>query len=76
MEQEVIASYNDAQRTITMSKNDIVNVTTLNLSNAEIDDLKGLEVGEHEVDVTVTGNENSVTYKPKVSKVKILITEK
>ena len=39
-------------------------------------DLKGLEVGEHEVDVTVTGNENSVTYKPKVSKVKILITEK
>ena len=44
MEQEVIASYNDAQRTITMSKNDIVNVTTLNLSNAEIDDLKGLEV--------------------------------
>lgn len=39
-------------------------------------DLKGLEAGEHEVDVTVTGNENSVTYKPKVSKVKILITEK
>ena len=27
MEQEVIASYNDAQRTITMSKNDVVNVT-------------------------------------------------
>ena len=39
-------------------------------------DLKGLEAGEHEVDVTVSGNENTVTYKPKISKVKILIIEK
>ena len=56
MEQEVIASYNDAQRTITMSKNDIVNVTTLNLSNAEIDDLKGLEVFSSLTTVDLSAN--------------------
>lgn len=39
-------------------------------------DLKGLEPGEHEVDVEVTGSNNSVIYTPKVTKVKILIIQK
>ena len=38
--------------------------------------LKGLEAGEHEVDVTVNGNDNRVIYKPKIKSVKILIIEK
>ena len=39
-------------------------------------DLKGLEAGEHEVDVNVTGMDNTVIYTPKVTKVKIIIIQK
>lgn len=49
------------------------------ISSTDIDayvDLKGLEVGEHEVDVTVTGSNNTIIYTPKITKVKILIIEK
>ena len=56
MEQEIIASYNDAQRTITMSKNDVVNVTKLNLSNSEIDDLEGLDVFSSLTNVDLSAN--------------------
>ena len=36
--------------------------------------LKDLGVGEHEVEVTVTGGDLKLTYKPKTKKVKIKIT--
>lgn len=39
-------------------------------------DLKGLDAGEHTVDVTVSGNDNKVIYKPKVTSVKVLIIKK
>lgn len=39
-------------------------------------DLKDKGVGEYEVDVVVTGNDLRATYTPKVSKVKIKISEK
>jgi len=39
-------------------------------------DLKGLEPGEHEVKVTVTGSDSKVIYTPKITDVKILIIEK
>ena len=52
----IIASYNDAQRTITMSKNDVVNVTKLNLSNSEIDDLEGLDVFSSLTNVDLSAN--------------------
>ncbi len=39
-------------------------------------DLNGLEPGEHEVKVSVTGSDNKVIYKPKVTDVKVLIIEK
>lgn len=39
-------------------------------------DLKDLEPGEHEVDVEVTGNDGKVIYRPKVTKVKIIIIQK
>lgn len=39
-------------------------------------DLKGLEPGEHEVKVTVTGNDSKVIYIPKIKDVKIIIIEK
>lgn len=38
-------------------------------------DLKKYGVGEHEVDVTVTGGDVKLTYKPKTKKVKIRITK-
>lgn len=39
-------------------------------------DLKGLEPGEHEVKVNVTGSDSKVIYTPKVTDVKIIIIEK
>ena len=39
-------------------------------------DLKGLEPGEHEVKVNVTGNDSKVIYIPKIKDVKIIIIEK
>ena len=39
-------------------------------------DLKGLEPGEHEVKVTVTGSDSKVIYTPKITDVKIIIIEK
>ena len=39
-------------------------------------DLKGLEPGEHEVKVNVTGSDNKVIYTPKITDVKVLIIEK
>ena len=39
-------------------------------------DLAGLSVGEHEVDVVVTGTEVKATYIPKTTKVKIKIINK
>lgn len=39
-------------------------------------DLKGLEVGEHEVDVVVTGNDGKIIYIPKITKVKVIIIQK
>lgn len=39
-------------------------------------DLEGLNAGEHEVDVMVTGNDPRVKYSSKITKTKIKITEK
>lgn len=39
-------------------------------------DLKGLEAGEHEVEVSVTGSDKKVIYTPKITKVKVIIIEK
>lgn len=39
-------------------------------------DLKGLEPGEHTVDVNVTGNDNKIIYKPKITSVKVIISKK
>ncbi len=39
-------------------------------------DLKGLEPGEHEVKVTVTGSDNKIIYTPKITDVKIIIIQK
>lgn len=38
-------------------------------------DLKGLDVGTHQVDVYVTGNDTKVTYTPLTSKVTIIISK-
>ena len=38
-------------------------------------DLKNTGVGEHEVEVNVTGSDLKLTYKPKTKKVKIKITQ-
>ena len=49
------------------------------ISATDIDayvDLKGLEPGEHEVKVTVSGIDNKVIYTPKITDVKILIIQK
>ena len=49
------------------------------MSSSDIEayvDLKGLEAGEHEVDVLVTGSDSRIIYTPKITKVKILIIEK
>ena len=43
--------------------------------NATVD-LQGLGVGEHEVEVTVTGSESKLSYTPRVKKVKVIITKK
>ncbi|MBR2828772.1 MAG: hypothetical protein IKE70_06030, partial [Bacilli bacterium] len=39
-------------------------------------DLKNYTVGEHEVEVKVTGNDLRLTYTPKTKKIKIRISEK
>ena len=39
-------------------------------------DLSGYTVGEHDVDVQVTGSDNKLTYESKTKKVKIRILEK
>lgn len=39
-------------------------------------DLSGLKEGEHEVTVTVTGEDTKITYTPRVRKVKVRITKK
>ena len=39
-------------------------------------DLKGLEPGEHTVDVNVTGSDNKVIYIPKITSIKVLINKK
>ena len=56
VEQKIVASYNDAQRTITMSQEAIANVTYLNLSNGEIDDLEGLDVFANLTSVDLSAN--------------------
>ncbi len=43
--------------------------------NATVD-LQGLGVGEREVEVTVTGTDNRLTYTPRVKKVKVIISKK
>ena len=42
----------------------------------KLDYLKDLGVGEHEVEVKVTGDDVKLTYTPKVKKVKVKITAK
>ena len=39
-------------------------------------DLKGLEAGEHEVDIQVTGTDKKVIYTPKITTAKIVIIKK
>jgi len=39
-------------------------------------DLGGLGVGEHDVEVTVTGDDNKLTYTPRVKKVTVVIMKK
>lgn len=57
----------------------IVKGTTTNLKQVTSDnikavvDLSGLDVGTHEVDVTVTGDDVKLTYTPQKTKVKIVI---
>ena len=56
MEQEILASYKDAQRTISISQSEIDRVTLLNLSNYEIDDLKGLDIFKNVTSVDLSAN--------------------
>jgi len=39
-------------------------------------DLAGLQAGQHEVDVKVSGDDNRLSYTSRIKKVKVLITEK
>ena len=39
-------------------------------------DLKGLEEGEHEIDIEVTGKDKKVIYTPKITTAKIIIIKK
>ena len=43
--------------------------------NATVD-LQGLGVGEHEVEVIVTGSDSKLSYTPRVKKVKVIISKK
>ncbi len=53
---------------------DVINSLDSNTIKASVN-LKDLGVGEHEVEVTVTGGDLKLTYKPKTKKVKIKITK-
>ena len=55
-EENIIATYNDAQRTISISQSEIDRVTRLNLSNGDIDDLKGLEIFKNVTYVDLSAN--------------------
>ena len=56
MEQEILATYKDAQRTILVAQSEIDRVTNLNLSNYEIDDLKGLDIFKKVTSVDLSAN--------------------
>ena len=43
--------------------------------NATVD-LQGLGVGEHEVEVLVTGSDSKLSYTPRVKRVKVIISKK
>ena len=66
---------NDRQVTVVVKgSEDVVNSIEASDIKAYIN-LKGYGVGEHEVEVKVTGNDNKLTYTSKTKKVKIRITQ-
>ena len=66
---------NDRQVTVVVKgSSDVVNNIQASDIKAYIN-LKGYGVGEHEVEVKVTGNDNKLTYSSKTKKVKIRITQ-
>ena len=66
---------NDRQVTVVVKgSSDVVNSIEPSDIKAYIN-LKGYGVGEHEVEVKVTGNDNKLTYSSKTKKVKIRITQ-
>lgn len=70
------ASESDSQITaIIKGSSSVINSLDSSTIKATID-LSGYDVGEHNVDVKVTGPDVKLTYESKVKKVKVLITEK
>ena len=68
-------SENDRQVTVVVSgSEDVINSLDASSLVAYID-LEGYGVGEHEVEVHVTGDDLRLTYTPKTKRVKIRITE-
>ena len=66
---------NDRQVTVVVKGSaDVINSIQASDIKAYIN-LKGYGVGEHEVEVKVTGNDNKLTYSSKTKKVKIRITQ-
>jgi len=66
---------NDRQVTVVVKgSSDVINSIQASDIKAYIN-LKGYGVGEHEVEVKVTGNDNKLTYSSKTKKVKIRITQ-
>ena len=66
---------NDRQVTVVVKgSQDVVNSISATDIKAYIN-LKGYGVGEHEVEVKVTGTDNKLSYSSKTKKVKIRITQ-
>ena len=55
-EENIVATYNNAQRTISISQSEIDKVTRLNLSNGNIDNLEGLEIFKNVTYVDLSAN--------------------
>ena len=67
---------NDRQVTVVVKgSQDVVNSISATDIKAYIN-LKGYGVGEHEVEVKVTGNDLKLSYSSKTKKVKVRISEK
>lgn len=74
----VVQAANDSINELTVILKGVKNVVS-EITPNDVDayiDLKGLEEGEHEVDIKVTGKDNKVIYSPKVTTAKIIIIKK